>query len=127
MIILTEKIWDAINLINQKWNDSITPLGIECYGLQDTWTYPGDIKGDCKEFVVAKKYDFGRLDIPSYPAICRVYSGDYYYHAVLLIDTDRGTFVLDNLCDAVKHYQNTGYEWYKRMKEDGKWYQIVEE
>ena len=36
-------------------------------------------------------------------------------HAVLTVRTDKGDFVLDNLTDAVKPWEETGYRYLKRQ------------
>ena len=49
-------------------------------------------------------------------------------HAVLTVRTDKGDFVLDNLNDAVKPWEATGYRYLKRQATNhtGRWVTIRE-
>ena len=49
-------------------------------------------------------------------------------HAVLTVRTDKGDFVLDNLTDAVRQWDATGYRFLKRQATDhtGRWVTIRE-
>lgn len=125
MIILTNKIWKTICDVNRYWNWKIEYVSDkEHYGRLDFWTYPNDDKGDCEDYAIAKKRDLGSKKIPAYLATCRTEKG--ILHAVVLVDTDRGTFCLDNRKNQVWHYQEMdGYVWEKREWIDGKWYYIA--
>ena len=49
-------------------------------------------------------------------------------HAVLTVRTDKGDFILDNLTDAVRQWDETGYRFLKRQASDhtGHWVTIRE-
>ena len=49
-------------------------------------------------------------------------------HAVLTVRTDQGDFILDNLNDAVKPWEATGYRYLKRQATNhtGRWVTIRE-
>ena len=50
--------------------------------------------------------------IESFMATCWTETGGY--HAVLLVDTDKGTFALDNRFETVWNYDELDYTWDKR-------------
>ena len=49
-------------------------------------------------------------------------------HAVLTVRTDKGDFILDNLTDSVRQWDETGYRFLKRQATDhtGRWVTIRE-
>jgi predicted transglutaminase-like cysteine proteinase len=49
-------------------------------------------------------------------------------HAVLTVRTDKGDFILDNLTDKVRQWDQTGYRFLKRQAEDhtGRWVTVRE-
>ena len=49
-------------------------------------------------------------------------------HAVLTVRTDKGDFILDNLTDAIRQWDQTGYAFLKRQSSDhpGSWVTIRE-
>ena len=49
-------------------------------------------------------------------------------HAVLTVRTDEGDYVLDNLTDAIKPWEETGYRYLKRQSttHTGRWVTIRE-
>lgn len=58
--------------------------------------------GDCEDYALTKRYRLKRLGYP--PSALRMavgYTREGEYHAVLIVVTSRGKFVLDNLTDEV--------------------------
>ena len=45
----------------------------------------------------------------------------YFLHAVLLAETEAGTFVLDNLDDALLCWDTPPWRWDLRERPDGQW------
>lgn len=82
-------------------------------------------RGDCDDYVLTKRfllrqafpYDHDAFRI----ATCWDENGEY--HAVLMIDTDRGTFVMDNRRIPVKPYPALEYKWHKIQRPDGSWFE----
>ena len=123
MIQLTHKIYRFIRDINSKWNDEIQYFSDqEIYGLIDKWAIPEDGCGDCEDIALAKQASLSEMDIPSFIATCWTETG--IYHAVLIVPTDRGDFVLDNRYPYVMKPSELEYKWDKREGTDGKWYGI---
>lgn len=71
----------------------------------DHWDVDPDA-GDCDDYAVSKLYHLMRWGIPRQAlrlaiTLVRDRNGNRIGHLVLLVDTDKGTFVLDSLEDAV--------------------------
>ena len=123
MEILTEKSWSLIKKINRDWNDKIQyESDSQHYHKTDHWEFPLDLKGDCEDYAIAKKQALESHGIESHFACCWVETGGY--HAVLIIQTDKGDFVLDNRYDEVRNYADLPYLWH-RIERSGKWYEIL--
>ena len=123
MITLTEELWEKIKEINRKWNNNIHyKSDKKHYGVSDYWTFPEDNIGDCEDYAVAKRAELRTIGVEGHFATCWTETGGY--HAVLVIDTDRGSFVLDNRYNSVKNFRDLPYKWHRTEGEDGKWYAI---
>ena len=50
------------------------------------------------------------------------------FHAVLIVRTSKGEFVLDNMTDEIRDWRDTGYTWVIRQstKSPERWVQIVD-
>ena len=85
-------------------------------------------RGDCKEFALAKRSRLIDLGWPASAlpiAIAHVPSGEL--HAVLIVVSDEGDLVLDNLRYGIVPYQRLRYQWIKRMSPDHplRWQRIM--
>jgi predicted transglutaminase-like cysteine proteinase len=131
MIKLTPQIWTSLRDINTYRNDNIHYIkDAEHYGKSDYWAFPDDDQGDCEDYSIAKQWDIKhQLDFFASLATCWVHpskpAGQQGYHAVLLVDTDYGTYVLDNRFPSVFHFEDCNYKWHKREEEDETWVKIV--
>lgn len=126
---LTPHGWDIVRDVNRDVNASITPMtDAEAFGREEVWSYPVDV-GDCEDFVLLKrqkliKAGFSAADL----LITVVRKPDGEGHAVLTVRTDKGDYILDNLNDAVRPWEETGYRFLKRQAIDntGRWVSIRE-
>ena len=131
MIKLTNKNWKVITNINRKVNFEIDYLSDrEHYAQMEYWVAnPPDSLGDCEDKALTKQSRLKAEGIPSFMATCTTETGGG--HGVLLIDTDKGTFVLDNRYETVYHYEDLPYKWRKReinkpgKYEGNKWVEIL--
>ena len=101
---------------------------IEAYGKDEVWAYPNGV-GDCEDYVLEKRRDLMREGLsPSNLLITVVRKRDGKGHAVLTVRTDKGDFILDNLTDAIRQWDQTGYVFLKRQSTDhpGTWVTIRE-
>lgn len=126
-IELTEERWAQLVAINNQMNTEIVPItDQDLYQVAEYWTYPKGY-GDCEEYVLAKRraliengWDVSALLI----AVVRQQSGAG--HAVLMVRTDRGDMVLDNLQGSIKVWADTPYQFLKRQSQAnaGDWVSI---
>lgn len=127
---MTGTIWKLIMAVNLQVNHDIKPMSdLENYGKEEVWAYPDNGAGDCEDYVLEKRRELMRDGISlSNLLITVVRKPDGEGHAVLTIRTDKGDFVLDNLNDAVRQWDETGYRFLKRQATDhtGHWVIIRE-
>ena len=120
------KVSDAqlsfIKRVNREVNNNIRyKTDNELYKRIDKWTFP-EKYGDCEDYALLKRRKLIEAGFPALAlkmAIVLTELGEG--HAVLTIDTDKGSFVLDNRYPDVKTYRqlvNIGYKFLKRQ--DGK-------
>ena len=104
------------NLVNHSVRSTTDQEG---FGVAENWRIPNinhyDI-GDCEDFALLKRkilaqngYDYNKLSM----AVVRRNNNDI--HAVLLVRTDYGDMVLDNLHDKIVSWDNTDYKWIKKQ------------
>ncbi|MHB1110636.1 MAG: transglutaminase-like cysteine peptidase [Devosia sp.] len=121
---LSEARWTQLVSINNRMNSSIVPItDQDYYKVAEYWTYP-DGYGDCEDYVLAKRRELianGWDASTLLMAVARKSDGDG--HAVLMVRTDRGDMVLDNLDGAIKVWADTPYQFLKRQSQinAGEW------
>ncbi len=114
---LTDARWRDLEQINAQVNRSVRPIeDADLYNKPEWWTYPSEQGGDCEDFVLLKR----RMLIDrGWPAdtllISVVKERNGAGHAVLLVVTDRGEFVLDNKTRHISAWRDTPYTWVKRQ------------
>ena len=87
------------------------------WNVEDRWSYPDDGYGDCEDYALLKR----RLLIEAgFPAgalmLTIVWTQQNNGHAVLLVRTDAGSFVLDSEHSDIRHWTQTGYRFVKRPR-----------
>lgn len=122
MLTVSDREYDYIRKINREVNNSIRyKTDLELYKSRDKWTIPGKY-GDCEDYALLKRLKLIDAGFPALElkiAICKTETGEG--HAVLTIDTNRGSLVLDNRYPDVKTHRqllNIGYKFLQRQ--DGK-------
>jgi predicted transglutaminase-like cysteine proteinase len=116
MIALDQQIWDTIVQINEKVNGTILSVADQDHwGVVDRWDYPDDGLGDCEDIQLLKRKLLVETGLPRRALRMAVVIDDQGVgHAVLIVRTDHGEFILDNKRDAVLAWQGTGYHYVKR-------------
>lgn len=119
-IALTSEIWSKLNRINAKINRSmIARTDEETYGVADYWDTPfeeGRDAGDCEDFALEKRRALIEAGVPARALnIALVITDRGESHAVLLISTRDGDFVLDNLSPWIRPWNRTDYRWIERQ------------
>jgi predicted transglutaminase-like cysteine proteinase len=119
-IELTPKVWKQIVAMNTKINRDIDPVtDMEHWGVVDRWDMAEDGRGDCEEYVLVKRRKLAEAGIPRRAMLVTVVIDEENAgHAVLMIRTDRGDFILDNKRNSVLTWQQTGYVYVKREAQD---------
>jgi predicted transglutaminase-like cysteine proteinase len=118
---LTQGRMAEIEEVNSSVNRSITEMAdIDHYGQQDLWSLPEDGKGDCEDFALLKRKLLLERGFPASALIITVGATDKgLAHAWLVVSTDQGNLVLDNLSSDVRLERETGYITYSRQTSDG--------
>jgi len=120
-------LWKQIVAVNVGVNAAIKPMNdLDIYGTDEVWAYP-DGTGDCEDYALEKRRDLMRQGLSlSNLLLTVVRKPDGEGHAVLTVRTDKGDFVLDNLTNSVRQWDQTGYRFLKRQATNhtGRWVTI---
>lgn len=124
---LTDALWKRIVRINIAVNKAVKPMNdSDIYGRDEVWAYPKG-RGDCEDYVLEKRRALNAAGLSLADLLITVVKKpDGEGHAVLTLRTDEGDFILDNLNNSVRHWQETGYRFLKRQAADdtGHWVSI---
>lgn len=119
MVRLDKAGWQLVKAINRTVNRRIRQgSDVRTFGVEDFWQAPTEAgaRGDCEDYVLAKRADLIRAGIPADTlsiAIVTTRWGES--HAVLLVATDTGEFVLDNLSPWISRWDQVDYVWQERQ------------
>ncbi|UMY17718.1 transglutaminase-like cysteine peptidase [Methylobacterium organophilum] len=121
-ITLTPAVWRMLSGVTRRVNARIKPItDMAHWGVVDRWDYPDDGFGDCEDMQLLKRRMLVERGLPRRALRMTVVIDDIGEgHAVLMVRTDRGDFILDNKTNAVLAWQNTGYSFIKREGQEGK-------
>jgi predicted transglutaminase-like cysteine proteinase len=113
---MTPKLWKTIVALNSRINREIEAVtDQDHWGVVDRWDIPTDGKGDCEDFALLKRKRLAELGVPRRAMLMTVVIDEENAgHAVLMIRTDRGDYVLDNKRNAILPWNQTGYVYVKR-------------
>lgn len=113
--VSTQSDMRAIEAINRDVNWRIKPrTDNEAFGVADYWTLPlaygAKGVGDCEDFVLQKRSTLRKSGYSlKMMSIALVEVPGQQTHAVLLLNTDRGVMVLDNLDSRVRRLSRSPY------------------
>ena len=102
-------------------NRAITPrTDLEAFGVDNYWALPltdgPRAEGNCKHYALEKRRQLVADGVPADAlSLAIVTTPANEVHAVLVIATDQGDLVLDNLTDAIRPWRQTGYHWLVRQ------------
>jgi predicted transglutaminase-like cysteine proteinase len=121
VIALDGSLWSVIVAVNESVNRQILPVtDQDHWGELDRWDYPDDGVGDCEDIQLLKRRMLIEAGLPRRALrMTVVVDEDGAGHAVLMVRTDRGDFILDNKRNAVLSWGRTGYVYVKREGTDG--------
>ncbi len=127
---MNDALWQTVRALNAKVNQAIEPMNdIDVFGKDEVWSYPQGV-GDCEDYVLEKRrllrrrgFDYSNILI----TVVRKRDGEG--HAVLTLRTSDGDFILDNLTDEIRAWEDTGYRFLKRQSSEytGRWVSLREE
>lgn len=117
--MVDKAVWAQLNAVNRNTNRAIrhTPDAKQ-YGREDYWAIPTGrgARGDCEDYVLAKRSALIEAGVsPDALSIAIVRTRWGELHAVLLVATDRGEMVLDNLSQWVRRWDTVDYDWLERQ------------
>lgn len=115
-IRLTPSVWRDIVGVNREVNSLVRPVtDLEHWGVVDRWDFAEDGSGDCEDYQLQKRRRLVALGIPRRAMPMTVVLDERNEgHAVLMIRTDRGDYILDNKRNDVLPWVQTGYVFVKR-------------
>lgn len=119
-IDLDSDTMNMLKAVNNRVNRTlIADTDAHVYSVNDYWDAPAltpGARGDCEDFALIKRRLLIAQGIPAAAlslAIVRTRLNED--HAVLVVATKQGDFVLDNLAYRVRPWQKTGYYWVSRQ------------
>jgi predicted transglutaminase-like cysteine proteinase len=125
---MTNALWKQLVSVNAAVNAAVKPLSdMEIYGKDEVWAYPDKGVGDCEDYVLEKRRRLNRFGLSLADLLITVVrKPDGEGHAVLTVRTSKGDFILDNLTDKVRLWDETDYRYLKRqaMTNTGRWVSI---
>lgn len=127
-IALDAAAWSLLNRVNRGANAAHRPMtDLEAFGASDLWRRPDGV-ADCEDYAIAKRAALIAYGVPAEALLIGVVEGrEADYHAVLVVRTDRGDLVLDNLDPEIRTWTATDYVWVIRQSErdPARWVRIT--
>lgn len=122
LVALTEESWRELRRVNREINRAIRPVTDRAlYGREEYWQRPllvgaAGARGDCEDYVLEKRAALLALGYaPDSIAMAVAIAPGVGLHAVLIVQTDRGDFVLDNLHSEPRALASLDYVWISRQ------------
>ena len=115
---LTARQWELIDRINTYVNADVQPASdLDIYGEAEHWDYPSR-RGDCEDYALLKQRYLEALGIPRSALLLTVVLDDQDEgHAVLMLATSEGDFILDNRRNGVRRWSDNDYTFLKRQSQ----------
>jgi predicted transglutaminase-like cysteine proteinase len=111
---MTNDLMKVLKRVNSKINRTIRPRKDQ----GDIWSINTQY-GDCEDYVLTKRYQLIKLGVPANALrIATAYTRSGEGHAVLVILSDEGDYVLDNRRNSIREWHKTGLQWVAISKEN---------
>ncbi|GJE58624.1 transglutaminase-like cysteine peptidase [Methylobacterium trifolii] len=122
LIPLDAALWRTLSSVNRRVNERIKPITDQAHwGVVDRWDFPDDGFGDCEDYQLLKRRMLVQRGLPRRALRMTVVIDEIGEgHAVLMVRTDRGDFILDNKTNTVMAWRRTPYAYIKREGQDGR-------
>ncbi|MGB3177271.1 MAG: transglutaminase-like cysteine peptidase [Albidovulum sp.] len=125
----TAQMLQIARLINRDVNARTRNLSDnQQYGREEYWALPTARGGDCEDFALEKKRRLIEAGLPPQALlIATVLDRSRNPHAVLVMRTDQGDYVLDNLRSGLSRWHLTGYSFLRMQdpKAPARWQAIL--
>lgn len=97
--------------VNREVNRRVRPVSDSAqYGREEYWALPGRRGGDCEDYALEKKRQLMEMGLSGKQLLLTtVLDRKGGSHAVLVLRTGAGDYVLDNLTNQIKPWGRTGY------------------
>jgi len=120
-IDLTSTDWQTLIRINRQVNADIkAKTDKDHWGVDDRWDFAEDGYGDCEDYQLVKRKRLVEAGFPRRALrMTVVIDEEGAGHAVMMVRTTRGDFILDNKRNAILPWHKTGYVYIKREGDDG--------
>jgi predicted transglutaminase-like cysteine proteinase len=120
---MTAELWQQLETANRVVNVGVRSVSdVTHYGVQDFWELPfqgGGNAGDCEDYVLQKRQMLLARGVPMAAlSIALVKTSWGEEHAVLLVRSAQGDYVLDNLTPWIKPWTAVSYNWIKWQSGD---------
>jgi predicted transglutaminase-like cysteine proteinase len=117
--LMNARTWSLLEKTNSTVNMAIVPRDdVAIYGVSDYWTTPlesGVKYGDCEDYVLEKRHRLVAAGLPaSALSIAVVLTDKGESHAVLVVATSTGDYVLDNRTPWILPWTQAAYRWRER-------------
>lgn len=122
---------NTLSNVNRMVNQSVPfILDHDQYGLEEFWSLPTNIGGDCEDNALVKRQilveEFG-LPRSSIRMVTAFHKDMFYAHALLAVVTDQGTYILDQDEEQVVESQKANYIFEAVELPGRKWARFVQE
>lgn len=119
-IRLTRENMIALAWVNAQVNRAIIPMSDEKqYGREDWWAYPTTGKGDCEDYTLEKRRQLIARGFPAHALhITYVRLLDLSFHVVLMVRTEDGDYILDNLREGLLRWDEIPYSYRIRQSSE---------
>lgn len=102
--------YEQVERVNRSINRIKPVSDMQLYGVAEKWTLPTSRGGDCEDYVLAKKKALVELGAdPRKILVTTALDTEGNSHAVLVWKTAKGDFILDNLTNKIRLWDETGY------------------
>nr|WP_246329519.1 transglutaminase-like cysteine peptidase [Chthonobacter rhizosphaerae] len=109
-VVMGPEVASAIMAVNMKVNREIRPVA-ESPGAPDVWE-ANVAAGDCEDFALTKQRRLLKAGWPSSALLmAKVRMRDGSYHAILVTRTSTGDYVLDNMTDEIRPWNEAPYRF----------------
>jgi len=133
-IVLSRTVWAELERVNTDVNASIIATPDEAlYDVDDYWSLPtanrfGRRRGDCEDYVLEKRHELLQRGYPQAAlsiALVRTRWGEH--HAVLIVETTSGAYVMDSLSPWIQPWSAVDYQWIVRQSpaDPSQWVEVV--